>query len=221
MIDKPKRYAEWLKFVFNHPHDREWYFSLHKPTYFKAPHQELVRLITATCIYCGTDLRSYSNAEVKDGIAYIFNNSCSDVIFAIMDEQVAIQQRLEAIHAIKLLYKDCFEVRCTATLISGVGKGANPLNEICFMLWDVMPFTNWNKSAHKTALYDAAVDVLEYALTLSNPACKESALHGLGHMLIYHSIKIGPVFERFLAQLKPGDKQLFLYAQAAARGAIL
>jgi len=61
--------------------------------------------------------------------------------------------------------------------------------------------------------------VMEAVLRLPNPACKESALHGLGHM-VRHSDRALEIIERFLSSATDLDAALIQYAEAARSGCI-
>ena len=135
-----------------------------------------------------------------------------------MNESVPVQLRLRAIEAIKTLYQDCFTPRCAPVLGHLNEPGANPLNQVCYMLWDASPLSYWENRPNKEVFYGAVVDVLEAALESPNPACVESALHGLGHL---HSSYLEPVekvvgnYVRRNIFTAPGLQQ---YAQRAAMG---
>jgi len=93
-----------------------------------------------------------------------------------MNESVPVQLRLRAIEAIKTLYQDCFTPRCAPVLGHLNEPGANPLNQVCYMLWDASPLSYWENRPNREVFYGAVVDVLEMALKSPNPARVESAL---------------------------------------------
>lgn len=179
----PTRYQEWLHYVFDRPVTANgWYFDIECPD-FAAEHVDFVLLVAHTMENCGRDLAGYSDAQVNHGLNYIFNNACSDVVFSLMDDAVPGPLRLRAISSIKILYRDCFTPRCAPVLGHIDEVGANPLNYICYMLWDISPLSYWENKLNRVVFYSAVIEVLEDALNSSNPACVESALHGLGHIL--------------------------------------
>lgn len=58
---------------------------------------------------------------------------------------------------------------------------------------------------------------MAYSLSLSNIACVESGLHGLGHLELYYDE--APNIVRQFMQNNPGiDKRLFEYAKNAEKG---
>lgn len=214
----PPRYQEWLGYVFDRPDTPDaWYFDFELPM-FEADEVEQAELIAYTFEHCGRDLARFSERQVNYGLEYIFNNSCSDVVFALMSESVPVQLRLRAIEAIKTLYQECFTPRCAPVLGHLNEPGANPLNQVCYMLWDASPLSYWENRPNKEVFYGAVVDVLEAVLESPNPACVESALHGLGHLHSSHLERVEEVVGTYLRRnvfVAPGLQQ---YAQRAAVG---
>lgn len=212
-------YGEWIKYVFDRPLTPcGWYFDI-EYTDFEASEEDIAILFVDTMENCGTDLARFSDAQVNFGLHYIFNNSCSNIVFSLMSANVSIELRLLAIGSISALYNNCFAKRCSPVLGYIDEVGANPINEICYVLWDASPLSYWEQEPNKDIFYRAVVKVLEKALLSSNPACVESALHGLGH--IYSSYNhTSIVIEKYLQQGKFVHPELFNYAKQAKTGNI-
>jgi hypothetical protein len=141
----PKRYDKWIKFVFDRPTQRDWYFK--NDDEFTASAAELVALYTHTCLHCSTDLQRYSVDELYDGLNYMFNNACSNSVFCFADTgRVPLPVRLTAIQAIKTLYRDCFVTRCQPILshVDHQKTSGNNLNAFCDMMWDITPIPYWD-----------------------------------------------------------------------------
>ncbi len=214
----PPRYLEWLQFVFNRPvTPNGWYFDSYEDE-FNAANSELVELFQHTMVMSGQDLSCYSDEQVKFGLEYIFNNSCSDVPFSLKDDAVPIEKRLQAIESIKFLYRNCFSPRCAHVLSHNDEPGANPINAICYMLWDVSPLSYWERSTEKHLFYPAVINVLEDALFSTNPACIESGLHGLGHVHPYFKERVVTAIELHSKKHGFSSPQLKQYAHNAAIG---
>jgi hypothetical protein len=214
-------YERWLKHVFDRPvTDPAWYFDIDE-TEFQADPQTTTQLITTTMLRSGTDLLAYSDGQVNQGLHYIFNNSCSNVVFAILDGNFPFEQKLDAIRSIKVLYKDCFAPRCAPVLSHIDEPGANPLNGICYMLWDITPLAYWEKRERKEEAYAAVLDVLRFALTSANPACVESALHGLGHKQYLLPRQVEQIVQSFISKPHIQNEDLLQYARNAYQGYVL
>ncbi|MGB7192763.1 MAG: hypothetical protein WBD81_04835 [Collimonas pratensis] len=216
----PPRYQEWLQHVFERPlTPNGWYFDL-EDVEFKAEHADITLLVAHTLENCGRDFDNYSLSQLSFGLRYIFNNSCSDVIFSLMDDAVPLPLRLRVIASVKILYRDCFTPKCAPVLGHVDEPGANPLNGICYMLWDDSPLAWWENRPHRPVFYDALADVLGEVLGSSNPACVESALHGLGHMLPNYIERVTEVITGYQRRNIFLSPQIKAYAQRASTGNI-
>jgi hypothetical protein len=210
MSEKDALYTKWLEFAFNRPVSAPvWYFTENNE--FKASPAELVYLIGRTCEQSSADLAKYSNAQVNNGLCYIFSNSASNIIFSITQKGVDEQDRIEAVRKMKILYHDCLAKRCDPILGHKREENPNPLGYFCYMLWDVSPLCQWK---------DVVIEVMEAALYLSNPACIESGLHGLGHRHKQNPDKVESVIDKFLSKSKSIGPELRIYAQQARTGCI-
>lgn len=217
----PPHYQEWLQYLFDRPvTPNGWYFDVECPD-FEAENIDLAALITHTMENCCQDLAGYSDAQVSDGLNYIFNNSCSNVVFSLMNDEVPVALRLRAITSIKILYRDCFAPRCAPVLGHNDEPGANPLNTVCYMLWDTSPLSYWERAQNKEVFYRAVIDVMEDALASPNPACVESGLHGLGHVQAYFPEQAHNVIAAYQRRGVFVSPQLQAYAQQASSGYIL
>lgn len=110
-------------------------------------------------------------------------SSSANIIYVLKEPSISAQARTAAIRAIKILYTDCFEKRARPVLSHLDEPGASSINSICYMSRDVTPINTWGNKGD-CEYFELSLEVLEFALHLKNPACKESALHGLGHMAV-------------------------------------
>ncbi len=212
------RYTEWLKYVFDRPATPNgWYFDIEDLEPFEAEPSELVELVATTFENCACDLAPYSNEQLRYGLSYIVDSGASDVVFALMSENVPAELRLRAIAGLKHVYSQVFERRCAPVLGHSSEPGDNALNYTCYMLWDISPLSNWERSPERSIFYRAVCDVLEHALTSPNRACVESGLHGLGHIHSSYPERVEEVIDRYLVAAKPPE-ELRRYAMDAGRG---
>ena len=203
-------YQKWLAFLFDRQHTHKKWYNL-DDTEFEASPDELVALIGLTCRRAGTDLKRFSDRQVADGLNYIFNNAASNVIFAICQKGVDGWKRVAAVEQMQFLYSDCLAKRC-APLLGHLNEGGdNDLNMLCYMLWDSSPLCNWK---------GVVIEVMEAALYLPNPACVESALHGLGHRVHHDAEIVEAIINRFLSKLPGLRPELRQYAINARAGCI-
>jgi len=78
-----------------------------------------------------------------------------------------------------------------------------------------------NLSTESRGYYEAIAYVMQECLKLSNPACVESGLHGLGHLVPFMPDIAVPIIDQYLKNKKNPNEQLVNYAQAARTGMIL
>lgn len=212
-------YNRWIKCVF----DREetasaWYFDLDVQP-FEATSAELTTLFTETCTRAGTDLVAFTGRQVDEGLNYLFNNTCSDVPFALKDASVPISTRVKAIRSIDALYAECFATRCTETLSHLNEPSSCRINNICYMLWDVSPLTYWEGNSEGPVFHSAILEVLESTLRLRHMAWVESALHGLGHMQLCQPEQVDRIISKWLSSDLPAvPPSLVPYAKSARTG---
>ncbi|HNY26004.1 MAG TPA: hypothetical protein PKH31_01355 [Candidatus Sumerlaeota bacterium] len=183
----PPLYDDWIRFLFDRPVTRKKWYDEYEFEGFHAEPLELVRLLTATCRRCGTDLEPFSDGQVALGLNYLFIPTVSDVIDPLKNEAVPVADRIEAIESLLTLYTDCFARRCEDRM-SHVDDGRRPLNDLnlrCYMLWDESGLDYWERVPGKERFYAAVAGVLEQVLRIDHTACIESALHGLGHIQMY------------------------------------
>lgn len=223
IIEEPARYRAWLAHVFERP-EHDWYFpsdAMEDVTFPDVTPEEHLRLFVCTLLNSGRDLEEFSEAQVLHGLKYMFSISCSDVIMDVMSLAHPLELSLAAIHAVSTLYTNCFESRCAPVLSHRSDPEANPLNGICYMLWDASPILSWRRHPQEPLLTGAVCHVLEGALSLKNPACIESALHGLGHLIQLkgQGSRAAEIAANFV-QSRPLPPALKSYAQAAAAGGV-
>ena len=209
MTEESDLYTRWLEFLFNRPtNELQWYFALDYEE-FPASNEELVHLVGRTFAQSGSDLLKYTDAQVADGLSYIFFNSASNVIYSIVQKGVPDADREQAVLNLKYLYRDCFAKRCANALSHMDESDCSSLNRVCYMLWDDSPLGRWK---------DVVLEVMDYALYLPNNACVESALHGLGHRHYQTSEKVEEIVDRFLNKSKNLRSELKQYAAKAKFG---
>lgn len=212
-------YYEYIDFLFNRdPSKGEWRFDI----YLNEPELDgfqITSFVRKMCENYTEDLSHFSDWQLGKGFEYIFNNSFSDTSFLLRDGPASLDERVSAIKSLKPFFKNCLNERCIDSL-GHLSEEGNDLNAFCYMLWDVTPLTFCEEMSDGKAIYDAILDVMEYSLYLSNRACIESGLHGLGHMELY-SEKAPRIVRKFLKDSSNIDLKLKKYAKNAEVGNVL
>jgi hypothetical protein len=173
------------------------------------------------------DLARFTNRAVGCGLKVLV-----DPIFSDLDRH--LYRRADVLTAFGDLYDKCLSVRSPAVLGS-LSEPASPaeaeLGTITYMLWDITPLNYWPADQDHQTFLPPFLDMLEHVImTNDNPACIESALHGIGHVSGYgrHLAAASYADERrvriidvFLLQRSTLRSELLDYARAARSGMIL
>jgi hypothetical protein len=126
----------------------------------------------------GRLLAPYSHAEA----AMLWHLvSDSGAMHALLAPAVSWRARERCVRAFVPLYEQVFLPGCSPHLSHLDKPGADPLNLTCYMWWDLMAF--WGPANAEGARWNVLfLDVMEATLGMPSDPCRESAIHGLGHM---------------------------------------
>jgi hypothetical protein len=166
-------------------------------------------------------LGPYSNAQLKQGLWFLADNSCSNHMFSLMNESVPWPARRRCIYSIHQLYEQCFAPRCSPELSHVPGPVENPLNVICYMWWDIIPIYGKPHDPARKEFDEAILQVMNSTLQLDSLACQESALHGLGHWQRHYPERVGEIIDKFSMSHTDLPKDLQEYLMAAYVGYVL
>jgi hypothetical protein len=219
LTDPPPRYAEWIDFCFGRLQRLEAADIADERLShddFPVTDAELVPLFEVTMRRSGEDLVPFDDEVVGGGLALILDGSLTDFGYRIRNATVAVERKVNAVAAMKLLYEQVFEPRCLPLLGHLSETGHSRLAYICYMLWDVTQIAHWPPEDEGQPLPQAILDLLEGTLGSKNDAVVESGLHGIGHLASSPRRQeiIGRLLER-RPELRP---ELRTYAQACAAG---
>jgi hypothetical protein len=134
-------------------------------------------------------------------------------------EPVLGRARVEFMRSVKSLYLDGFAGHCSHHFghIDSGPECPRPLNGPCHMLWD-MDGIECRAINGDDEMLDLSLEVLAHALVLDHPACQESALHGLGHLLSTDPDRVRPLIQHGYLQTRVVEPELRAYAQTALDG---
>lgn len=127
---------------------------------------------------------------------------------------------LDAVNAMLDLFRLLFARHCSRLQHAAYDERKDWLGLACYMWWDNLGIGSEGRSdADRDLISDGVVPVCAATLAMS-PACRESGLHGLGH-LIQDKTRDAPVAARiitsYLADVPPDDP-LAAYARRALQG---
>ncbi len=229
-------YQSQLNYIFNRPiTDPAWYWLDDTiENVFEGSPMEAFIFIETLMKGAKTDLKPYSNDQIGLGLAYIFNNAISNLAHDFKIAPVPFERKLEAVRSLFSLFQDVFNPLCVADTSAFSSEKLSLLNNICYMFWDICSLSVWlefmnengetqakNRNDEANSYYKTIAEVMQRCLSLSNPACVESGLHGLGHLASKHPEIVVPIIDDFLKKGKNRNKKLKEYAVSARTGMIL
>ncbi len=213
-------FEKWVKGIFDRPEGPEpWYYDINNQMPSIAPGlsvKYLRKLFTESKDLLG----KYSNLQLKWGLWYIIDCGNSSELVSLLDKAIPLSEKLETIDSIFLLYKNCFFERCANSLSQTNEAEENPLNVLCYMWWDVAPLPATAGKIDNREIDAACLEVMQKVLLLENDACRQSALHGLGHAKLYYPAEVEKIVDAFISANPAMPKDLLLYAQSAREGTV-
>ena len=216
-------FEQWLAYAFDHPVDElknAWYWNMDADEWIEVP-GDVIRFLTQAFENAAEVFQPYTDAQLNQGLWFIASNACSNHMFALMDESVAWSARQRCIYSIHQLYEQCFAKRCTPHLSHIDEPGAGPLNMVCYMWWDIIPIHGKPTDPARKEFDQTILQVMDSTLQLDSIACRESALHGLGHWQHEYPEQIGEIINRFSMSHRNLRKELETYMMNAFTGYVL
>ena len=217
---KDLTFEEWVEHVFDHPVDdlrNAWYWDMDRDSW-EEDTAVMVDYLTRAFENAAVILEPYTDAQLNQGLWFLASNACSNHMFALMNESIPWVARQRCIGSFHQLYEQCFARRCSPHLSHIDEPGANPLNMVCYMWWDINPIYAGPDDPAKRDLAEAVLQVMDSTLQLDSIACRESALHGLGHWQHAYPGRVGEIIDRFSMTRPEMPEKLRSYMTAAYTG---
>jgi hypothetical protein len=148
-------------------------------------------------------------------------NAYAQIVTQLLDESVRWTARQRCIASIHQLFEQCFARRCSPHLSHLDERGANPLNLVCYMWWDIIPISGRSEDAMWKEFDQAILQVMESTLQLDSIPCRESALHGLGHWQHAYPERVGEIIDKFSMGQPQLPEKLRAYMLNAYTGYVL
>ena len=215
----------WLSYVFEHPVEEqklEWYWDTDRDWWNEnADPAQTVQFLTQAFEGAAVLFEPYSDAQLNQGLWFIVSNACSNHMFMLMDERVPWPARQRCLYSFHQLYEGCFAKRCTPHLSHVDEPGASPLNLVCYMWWDIIPIGGRPTDPASKEFDQTILQVMESTLQLDSIACRESALHGLGHWQHAYPERVGAIIDQFSMTRPDLPEKLQKYMMNAYTGYVL
>jgi len=220
--------SDWIAHVFDHPvTNPAWHFGDTPPEWEEDSPDRNAAFIADAFERSGELLAPFSDEQLDQGFWYLLGEIHFEFMDSLMDQSVPPTLRLRALRSLVPLFEQVMVVRCSPHLshldkrgTNPLERGAKPLNSACYMWWDILPFRFCPELSGRPEFNSQVVAVQRQILTIPHDACRESALHGLGHWAMHYP-GVANIIDEFLARTPDLRPELVAYAQRAKTGAVL
>jgi hypothetical protein len=180
--------------------------------------ETVVAHIAETFEDSGKLLSRFSDEQLDQGFWYLFDQRV--YMETLVDVAVPLACRRRALRSFVPLFEQVMAVRCSSHLSYLDEKGANPLNGACYMWFDEMLDRFLPERLVQAQLETDLIAVLRAILAIPHDACRESALHGIGHW-VRHYPQLADMVDQFLSSTPDLRPELIAYAESAKAGKVL
>lgn len=242
-------FEQWVVHIFDHPvTDPAWHWDMNADWWSSSP-EEQVHYLKRLFESAGEILKTYSDGQINQALWYLVGSAAGDYMSILEDTTVSIDDRKRCIQSILNLHEQLFAKRCDQHLSSFYDKpDISPLNSICYMWWDIIPIHGVSgdyisqidrmdvspelKERYKVQarsihtedhrqIEQSILDLMSRTLEINHVACRESALHGLGHWQKYFPTEVPYIIESWLNRNSNISEALRQYAERARFGGVL
>lgn len=211
-------FEHWVDCLFDRPGEYPPSFASVDDEYPVLQPETALEYVTRLFSGAGAILARFDDAQLNQGLWELVG--ASGDLHPILFSDLPWVDRKQGILSISAIYESLFLPRCSPHLSHADDSGASPLNSICYMWWDIFP--TWGQPGEaECAERDATLlEVMGRGLALDSVACRESALHGLGHWHMCYPAETTRVIEGFLEHEADLEPELLAYARSASAGCV-
>jgi len=216
----------WIDHVFDHPvSDPPWYWAMDAMAAstgaeeWPEAREKVVAHIAETFEHSGKLLSRFSDEQLNQGFWYLFYQGPPDFMGTLLDEGVPLTRRLRALGSFAPLFEQVMAARCSSHLSHLDEEGTNPLNGACYMWFDEVLDRFNPERLIQAQLGPDLIGTLRVILAIPHDACRESALHGIGHWVCHHP-QLADMADQLLSGAPGLRPELIAYAESARAGRV-
>lgn len=210
----------FLTHVFDHEVGATpWYFSSSSAPDWRQDPEINAGLVSETFENAERLLSRYSDEQLENGLKYLVDPSCGNILAGILERPLSPQADDRLSRSFASLFKSVFARRCTPCL-SSLGEEGAPLNLLCYMWWDLLPWHGDPEVGGFRHRDEGMLSAMETTLSLPHDACREAALHGLGHWQSRYPSRVERAIDSFIRENAGLRPELQRYAQSARAGLV-
>jgi len=162
----------------------------------------------------GTLLKNIQDVNVSAGFWYLVG--APTALHQLRSTGWTVEERCACIRSTLCVFRDVFNTRCGRDY----DVDGSELDICCHMWWDNFPTWGTPGDPALRPIDSCILDTMNEILSLDNPNCRGSALHGLGHWHSQYPQETEAIISRYLQQSPQLSPQLKSYALAARRGMV-
>jgi hypothetical protein len=211
-------FEHWVDCLFGRPGEYPPSFATVDDEYPLLQPETALEYVTRLFSDAGTHLARFDDAQLNQGLWELVG--ASGDVHPMLFSELPWPERKQGILSISALYESLFLPRCSPHLSHMDDSGASPLNSICYMWWDIFPTWGQPGEAQFAQRDTTLLEVMSRTLELDSVACRESALHGLGHWHIHYPAETTRIIEVFLDREGELEPDLLTYARSASAGCV-
>jgi hypothetical protein len=222
IMNDVERLQVWISHVFDHPvTEPAWYWSEDEFSDEWPDAPAIVVTHIAETFEQGRELLSrYSDEQLDQGFWYLFDDSRPGFMRTLLDEEIPVAARLRALLSFVPLFEQVMAPRCSPVLSHLHEQPTNPLNSACYMWFDEVLDRFFPERLERSQLEKELFLVLRPLLAVPHDACRESALHGVGHWVRQYP-QLAHTVDEFLSNTHDLRPELIAYAERARVGNVL
>jgi hypothetical protein len=218
---------DWIDHVFDHAvSDPPWYYaSAHAtptPCALEKRGEDVVEHIAETFENAGELLSRFSDEQLGQGFWYLFYPGETSFMETLLDSGILLESRRRALRSSVPVFEQVMARRCSSSLshLPDTDANANDLNSACYMWFDVLLDRFRPQKLREGQLDADLIATLGAILAIPHDACRESALHGIGHW-VRHYPELAGIVDQFLKNNPALPPELVAYARDAKAGNVL
>jgi hypothetical protein len=213
-------FEQWVQHLFCHPVvEPTWYLEAWAELWEGEP---LLTVQYVTRLFESPErlLKDYSREQLEQGLWYLAGEGQA-FMQALLDSEVAWAIRKRGLQSIHTFYEKFFAAACADELGHLCKTTSTPINGVCYMWWDLFPSWGNPEDPYRQEEDETILQVMENTLEIVSEACRESALHGLGHWRLHYPETVQRIVGEFLGRKPQMSAELREYALAARSGMVL
>lgn len=127
-------------------------------------------------------LKRFSRSQIAAGLEYLVRPAGSELPLSLLDPDVPLEKKLRCCARVENIFREIFSTYCEPAYVHR-SETCDAMNIACFLWWEYFPTFFHIDTRDGHALQMEREEVMRRILEIDSPACRESVIHGFGHLL--------------------------------------